>query len=258
MTQLRKLGLSNAAFSSDTLTVLRQMQQLHVLRPPQNVRWSQLLAPGHRLRLREFYDSNDMSQDECDALATLPSLTRVALVRCDCTHVDCITALPLLQSLELLFLGSRVDSPRVVTALRQCTRLTALSTTSWFECHAVFTSEQQLRECVQSMSLLRSFSLVGCRIVPSLSFLASGPITSTLTDLTLKHFLPLLPVAELQHIQQLRALERIELINVFERQLTAVEAEPFTPPSQIMSSLRSFKCQLEWSPSSNHRRRLIV
>ncbi len=243
MAQLRKLDLNDAFVSSDTVAVLRQLGQLHKLLPPYNLFWSVILAPGHRLQLRGFNDSNGMSQEDCDTLATLPSLTRVVLDRCDCTHFDCLTSLPQLQNLELSFIGSQqVDSPRVVAALRQCTQLTELSAASLFPWHIVFTSEQQLREVVQSLPLLRSLSLIGCTNIPSLSFLTSGPIASTLTDLRLSIFEPRLPVAELHHIEQLRALERIELIDVFERALTPAENALYTPPSHLMPLLRSFKC----------------
>jgi hypothetical protein len=97
---------------------------------------------------------------------------------------------------------------------------------------------------VQSLPLLRSLCLFGCRNIVSFSFLTSGPITSKLAELTLLHFQPPLPISELHHLRQLRSLERLQLHHVFERELTAEEAAPFTPPSHLMPALRHFTYKL--------------
>ncbi len=242
MPQLRSLhlyGIHALNVSMNHLEVLRQLHQLHELVSP--VSLAQLLAPGHRLRLRTF-ESDLATQVECDALATMPLLTRVKLNDCECAHVDSLTQLPQLQHLTLSFRPSAeqpVNSPRIVAALSQCSQLTALTVNSWDGRNAVFTSEQQLRDCLQSLPLLRSLDVSGCRNISSLSFLTSGPVTTTLTRLRLARFSPRLPVTELQHLLHLRSLERVDLVRLFERDLTSEEVAPFTPPSQLMPTLRS-------------------
>ncbi len=113
---------------------------------------------------------------------------------------------------------------------------------AWTMYGIVFIGER-LREVVDSMPLLRSLDVKGCWCIPSLSFLSSGPITNTLTNLRLEQFETRLPIAELQRIQRLRALQRVDLWNIFRRELTAEEVTPYTPPSQLMPALRSFTCK---------------
>ncbi len=215
MSQLRKLDLK--AVSAVHVGELRLLHQLHELRPPPWMSWAELLAPGHRLQLRQIECGGEVftritttSQADCDALATLPSLTSVELRHCECTHVDFLATLPQLQRLVLRIDRQQVvDSARALTALRQCTQLQELllSSSSSPQQSITFTPGW-LRDCVSSLPLLRSLSLIGCDGVSSLDFLASGPITTTLTDLTLVQCMPRLPVAELQHIQKLRAVQR--------------------------------------------------
>ncbi len=197
MSQLRKLNLAEITELDAThAAVARRLQQLEELRLPSRCERSQLLAPGHQLRLRHFRGCN--VQEECDALASMPSLTDVAIRVTHFSHIDSLAALPLLQRLTLSFQYSAdqpVNSPRIGAALRQCTQLTALTVNSWDGRNAVFTSEQQLHECLQCLPLLRSLSVYNCRNIPSLSFLSSGSVTSTLTDLSLEQFEPRLPVA---------------------------------------------------------------
>ncbi len=241
MTQLRKLDIRNIGqVSAANVEVLRSLQQLHEL--DSRVSWAQLLVPGHHLQLRSFKRAL-ATQVECDALASVPSLTRVYLQRAECSHIDALAELPRLQQLMLSFHPSInrltwADPPRIVAALRQCSQLRELSVHSWAEHDVVFVDEG-LRECVQSMPLLRSLDVSGCTHIPSLTFFASGSITSTLTCLRLARFSPRLPVAELKCLLQLRSLERVELVRLFERDLTSEEAAPFAPPSQLMPALRS-------------------
>ncbi len=249
--QLRMLNLASMGWLGDAnMEVLRHMGQLHELRLKTEAAWDQLLAPGHCLQLQRF-ERYECSRELCDLLVTLPSLTWIDLQGCECWDIDFLASLPQLQHLELVLSDSHeVDAPEAVEALRQCTQLTQLTVSSYHlhedeesgdytaKC-AVFDGEG-LRECVQSMPLLRYLDVGAARNIPSLSFLASGPITNTLTDLWLHLFEPRLPISELQHIQQLRALERLTLFDVFERQLTVEEAGVYTPPSLLMPALREF------------------
>jgi hypothetical protein len=73
----------------------------------------------------------------------------------------------------------------------------------------------------------------------SLSFL-SAPRLAALIELQVFRCDPLLPISELQHIRQLRALQICKVTKVFERALTEQEAAPYQPPSQAMPALRVF------------------
>ncbi len=55
MSQLRRLHIKQAyRVGNEHTQVLRQLYQLHELRPPPWMSWAELLAPGHRLQLRQI------------------------------------------------------------------------------------------------------------------------------------------------------------------------------------------------------------
>ncbi len=94
MSQLRKLNLAEITELDAThAAVVRQLHQLHELHLPSWISWAKLLAPGHCLQLRTFF-SMSTAQAGCDALATLPSLTRVELWQAKVSHIDSLAELP--------------------------------------------------------------------------------------------------------------------------------------------------------------------
>jgi len=234
--QLRSLDLSalNDSLPTDALPALSQMVQLHELMPTQSFSWSALLQPGHRMQLRTI--RAHASQADCAALATLPTLTDVTLhVEGAVPDASFFSALPLLQRLQVE--RSRdppIGAAFVSAALCHCEHLTHLGLSRAF-------LPPSITDCFQRMAQLRTLLLRYCRGMASLAFLASTPGSSSLTHLLLLDCVPRLPVSELVHLRQLRALQSLELYHVFERETTAEEKADFHP-SRLLPALQ----QLGW------------
>ncbi len=109
-----------------------------------------------------------------------------------------------------------------------------------------FTAEQ-LAGVLQGMPRLQSLHVVDTRQLKSLSFLAAGSLPETLKELQLDDCGEQIPVAELCHLHQLRALQSLSLhANCFDKPLDAATLAFYQPPSALLPSLQSFEYE-EWS-----------
>ncbi len=133
MSQLRHLDISHLTISDSQLQQIRQMAQLEALRLPDGLQLYRLLASGHCLmRLKDVgvMWHTPQQQEGSDALATVSSLIRVGLLNTLGTHIDFVLALYQLFALMVQPAWSvRLDTSRVLSALRQCSKMTDLHLT---------------------------------------------------------------------------------------------------------------------------------
>ncbi len=242
LAQLRKLDLSELLLWPDMqLQSLREMARLEWLCLPDSSLLPHLLAPGHQLRLQEMRVAQNYweVQEDCDALVTLPTLTRLDARGTACTNADFLLSLPQLRSLQF---GSVFDEEefdamewsRITAALRSCHLLTELRLY-----RSRFTAEQ-LASILAAMPQLQILSLRWTTGFASLSFLRSGTLPSTLTFLTLGHCTPPLPLSELSHLHPLLALQQLYIESAFESELDGEQFAHYHAPSVLLPSLREF------------------
>ena len=172
------------------------------------------------------------TQSDCDALANLPSLTRLQLHFLKLTgpaHIDFVRSLPLLQQLHLRFPSAEMLPlwPRIGEALAHCAHLRELSLSN-----PLLTTEQ-LHECLAQMPLLADLSLDSWRCslpIRSLSFLRAGRLSLSLEALSLRadgeEWQLRLPFSELLHVESLQALRICRLQGVL--------ASPFTAEQELV------------------------
>ncbi len=182
------------------------------------------------------------TQEECDALVTLPTLTRLDLSQSTCSHIDVVASLPQLRSLAF---GSVLDDEsfaaldwsRIATALRSCVRLTELR----FHCYKL--TSEQLASILPAMPLLQTLSFRWTIGFNSLSFLRSGTLPTTLVSFSLCHCTPQLSPVELDQLHVLQALQTFRIVDVFDRELEEQQLEQLRVPSLLMPALRDFYCR---------------
>jgi hypothetical protein len=108
-----------------------------------------------------------------------------------------------------------------------CTGLTSLHLGGFTCAH--------LRQLLPHLTKLAQLAIFSACELDSLRFLLNGPITCTLTSLTLikcKH--PHLSVTEMQHVTALRALTELNIACCFTQPMDALSQRFFTPPSLLL------------------------
>jgi hypothetical protein len=227
--------LSNAQIDE-----LRAMPHLHTMSlNPEADLLRRLLRTPHSLQWKNVGDEFRLD-DECAALLLLlPSLTKLGGVfEADPAFLQ---QLPNLEELELNLIYARsAPAPQLLlTALQGCSKLTSLFLSS---CR--FTSEQMCA-LLPSLPALRHLTLHIVNIVDlleSLRCFSSGPITRTLTKLTLvdcRH--PALHLTELEHVHALTELRSLDIRSSFVEPLDAAAQEQYLRrPSRILPKLSTF------------------
>ncbi len=247
MLSLRKLDImqlrmNNIMGKSKPLAQLRSLTQLESLSMEGEYSLSELLAPGHRLRLLELSSGASVTQQDSDALASLPSLTTFSLRDSDFETLDFLRALPLLTSFKFSFdddfwdFSFLVDADLALSALQTCSQMTRLDL--GLQPDVCQLSSEQWGELLPRMPLLQDLRISGATQMTSLSFLTRGPITRTLTSLRLSFFKPRVRLEELVCVHALRSLQSLRLERVFDLAMDPVHAGLYYSPSLLFPSLR--------------------
>jgi len=225
---------------------VQQLRTLHSLRRLVTsgmscLSFTALLAPGHQLQQLDSLECEGGPPEDYDALAQLPSLTRLACVVMT-PHVDFLPRIRQLRSLDFRFEFDMVLTANVVqvmSALTACEQLTELSV-----CHGTefqFSSDQ-LAVALESMHHLRSLTVLGekgragvqgVQPLSSLSFLEAGTLNKTLTELNLRYCYAEFPLEELRRTHKLRALQtlRIDARTTFKPAPSQSTQWFYTPPN---------------------------
>jgi hypothetical protein len=237
-THLRRLDLRFQKDLNESQTAaIQQMSQLHELSMPWDTtssHWSKILESNtYRLQLCTI-TLREPSQSLCASLSRMPSLTDLSLIMGHNFSVSFLSNLPQLKRLDIT--AGSFDSEQISLhdALATCQQLTHLHLT------AVAISEDII-ECLARMPELEHLELAESSIDMLLAILARMPnMCRKLKNLSLFHCRPSMPVAQLQHLSQLRALEHVKILYMLERELTIEEKAPFLPPSRVLPALRTF------------------
>jgi hypothetical protein len=250
---LRSITASNV--TPRLIDELREFSHLEwFLTGDPEIPWRQLFAPGHKLYNLKTLERADITfQSDLDALANVPSLTSLPNIyvpdACLPTHVDFLRQLAKLNTLCLNIKNpSNMDTQRMLDTLSQCTLLTSLDLLAGSEGGFHFNSIQ-LTNLLPRLPLLQRLLLINVGQLTSLSFLSSGPITSTLTDLTVEFFPESLglDVNELSHLHHLHSLNELTLQEVFNQTVTENQIALYRPPSELIPSLVKFNYNVDES-----------
>ena len=123
------------------------------------------------------------------------------------------------------------DLPFPLDALQHCTQLTVMHMKDGMAPPAAV---------LQALPL-RILYLEKCTSMPSLCFLSGGALSASLTMLKLGKCEPRRPLAELEHLLQLRSLDELLLCKMFEQQPSPEQLAAFQPPSQRLIALLGLK-----------------
>ncbi len=218
---------------------LRSLSQLESLILPPSISLPELLAPGHQLRLRELIGTTQGTQEDSQALATMPSLTDVRFDQC--MGMEFVHALPQLCSLQLSFSPQcpPIDAAVALSALQTCTQLTRLDL--GLQPDVCQLSSEQWGELLPRMPLLQDLRISRATQTTTLSFLTRGPITRTLTSLCLSSFNPRVRLEELMCVHTLRSLQSLTVHRVFDRAIDPFIVALYQRPSLLIPSLLDLK-----------------
>jgi len=200
-----------------------------------------LLAPPHTMRWRELFRLPDITDSVASLLVSLPLRALTATLRMP--HADFLEQLPQLTSLNLRVAAVPSDTARILRAVGACAQLQALYLTDGFSENELQHNSAQLGACLSRLPRLEKLMLSSATALTSLEFLAQGSLSRTLTELRLSNFAPRVSLSELPQVLQLRALQSLELCNVFDAPLSASDQLLFQPPIQLehMPQLTSFE-----------------
>ncbi len=245
LTSLRIGALRFTSRQVQQLRMLHQIRRFSLVAYISELSVSALLAPPHQLQLTELDGIGLETEADGAALTTLPSLTTLHLPLIKLRHVEFLHRIPALTSLTLGFNGqARMDAAataRVMVALQSCAQLTHLQLDG--QCSFEFTADQ-LASRLQHMPRLRSLILLNVREVRSLSFVVAGTLPATLISLQLGDCASRIPMAELQRVHELHALQALALSRrTFDSGLSPLVQQLYTPPSRLIPSLQRFSYQ---------------
>ena len=230
--------MSNVQFSHEQEQELRAMPYLRTL----DVNFAALVGPHMARLLRRPHSLQWQSLgraplkiEHCALLPTLlPSVTELNFRMDSTTHVSFLTQLPNLRELQIEHtfarLGRSLPLERLPPALQSCTGLTKLTLKS------LVVSAAHMSELIPRLPNLRELTLESMNHIDSLRFLSRGPITHTLTHLSLSSLVESwkLHTTELQHVYALKELRWLVIDQSF--------AEPLDP--ELLRTLSSPHCPL--------------
>ena len=223
-----------------------QIDQIRAMRhltrppfPPSTDQLCRLLRSPHSLHWQSISESSFVPVDAKLSLLlpSLPSLTQLyadLLADCDPAFFSRLTNLTELRlSLSDFADASTWDS--LAFALQSCTNITDLTL-----------DQNPLTSAQMSMMLshfinLRTLVLREATALESLRFLSSGPITPTLTQLSLincQH--PQLQLSEMAHVHSLQSLTCLELEVSFVEPMDELTRSLYAPPSLLLPKLVEF------------------
>jgi hypothetical protein len=194
-----------------------------LLRTPHTLNWQSITCS---LPAMTLYNTT------ANALTALPSLTELH-VWLETIDADFLQHLPQLTRLQLQMGAEGPKADALMHGLLSCTGLTELGVT-----RGEFTADHW-SQLLPGMAALRSLSLSAQPRLHSLDFLSTASLQQSLTELSI-HASPILPLAEMQHLYGLRALQSLSLTRSFLSPLDAHTRLQLTPPSALLPALRLF------------------
>ena len=202
-----------------------------------------LFATGHNFRHLDML-SVHLNWNLCDetwgTLAQFSRITDLELHSIGQRHADIIVRLPCLTSLMLDFRAEEddIEFDPVMKALQQCVQMKKLHL---WGADVGFTSDQ-LAVALQRMPFLATLWLNECKRLDSLSFLAAGTITSTLTELKMGMGTKKILQADVVRLDSLKSLKCLELgTTLFCEPVSETCRQRYTPPSRVLPSLENFQ-----------------
>jgi hypothetical protein len=247
LTQLHSLELMSKGDGLDQLYSLIHLRTLRILYPTPLL---SLLQPRNQscLHLQVLGAPSAMKQEEINALTTLALTLHTLSIDLfpGVVHVDFLQSMINMRSVVIHMVETiHFDGSRMLTALHGCRQLTSLDLSSnRMTDGGLNCTSEGLAALLPCLPHLQSLSLQNVGSLSSLSFLTTGPITSTLTELQFRSCSPPLSINQFSCFEALRSLTTLDTSNVFDRDLTSEESLLYEPPSALIPSLTYFySCQ---------------
>jgi hypothetical protein len=235
MASLRKVSVTiDAELPEVQLALLRSLAQVEHLEWAGVMPLHRLLTDHHQLtRLHSISSCSFSTPQDAAAMTSLPMLTALQLSYAS-GNLHFLMALPRLSSLTLEFRRNEgIAATDALAALRTCTQVTQLHLK--LQSNTCQLSDEQLKQLLPCMPLLRDLKIHNATCITSLTFLRCAALH--LQHLDLAHFSPQLANTETEHLNVLQSLQTLCLVNIVK--WYPVRAAQYQPPSLLIPSLRT-------------------
>jgi hypothetical protein len=239
LTKLKVHSYHETAFSNAQIDEFRAMPHLEIMNldvigaSTQEAALRRLLRTPHSLQWKSLGQDFELDTKQTALLPLLPSLTHVGgyLTAADPAF---LLQLPNMMELKLYLpvlrhIGRGPTTENLLTALRGCSKLTSL-----FLASCNFNSQHMcaLLPCLPALTKLTLFEM---RQLESLRCFSRGPVTCTLTELTLfncRH--PELLSTELEHVHALTELRSLTIEGSLAEPLDAAIRQQYSRPDSLL------------------------